>query len=130
MRLKSLIEKRERKFIPLWVCLALFFFLVGLMGFPYGAALFYWPLAAIFLAQVFHPTLLVWGLAFGLCLAGGVMYVQYLIVELVGVYRKKRVFISADADDLIVVLFFVVVLISFAGLLYFAKPKKLTKKLR
>ncbi len=92
-------SRRDQPRRWLFVLASLPIVLFGLMGAEYGVLPFYLAIAAVFLYQVFYPTLIVW---FSVTLVYCVMVVAYvgqLIADLFSLLRGTRPSLFTDPDD-------------------------------
>ncbi|WP_169719859.1 hypothetical protein [Zooshikella ganghwensis] len=92
--------------------------LLGLFGFQYGAAIFYWPLALICFSLICYPTLFCWGLITFAYILAALIYIGFTIIELLTKGQNSPIF----SDGILVYGIYVAIIILLAFFLLMAKP--------
>jgi hypothetical protein len=117
--LRVLVAKREQAWRGFFVIAAVPLVLLALGGLEYGGFETYASLTSVCLAQAIYPTLLGWGIVFGLYAAGGVAYICALVPYITG---------HAPDGDWGLATILLVLCSGIAITLFFHRPKALPAK--
>ena len=125
--LKKIFQRMNPKLSGVYGLAGIVLILLGLFGFSYGAAFFFWPLAVICFSLIVYPTLFCWGIVTGAFSAAAITYIGFTIFELTTKGQESTIF----SDGILVYLIYITIIILIPIGLFMAKPstfKEITER--
>ncbi len=104
---KILFSRRKSTFPVVYGVAGVFLSVLGLIGFYYGAALLFWPLAFVCFSLIIYPTLFAWVVIAGSFFVASLVYFGFTIFELLTQGSESTIF----SDGIIVYIIYIAIIL-------------------